>query len=400
MLPFRTLDTLDVSGRRVLLRADLNVPLKAGKVTDASRVTEVVPTIQELLKKASSVIVTSHLGRPDGKVVPEMSLKPVVDLLASALAPIKVHFVADWADGAVEQAASKLGKGEVLVLENLRFLAGEEKNDPVLAKRLAGLADVYVDDAFSCAHRAHASIEAVARLLPSAAGRLMEKELAALTEALDCPKRPVTAIVGGNKISTKLALLENLITKVDTLAIAGAMANTFLLAEGGHIGKSLAEVDMLETARRVRARATERGCHILLPTDAVAAPALAADQPTKIVAADAIPDDLMALDIGPKSVAAMIALIRNSHTLVWNGPLGAFETKPFNAGTNAVASAVAAQTEAGSLLSVAGGGDTMSALVGAHVRERFSYVSLAGGAFLEWLEGVELPGVAVLRTAA
>ena len=400
MLPFRTLDTLDVSGRRVLLRADLNVPLKAGKVTDASRVTEVVPTIQELLKKASSVIVTSHLGRPDGKVVPEMSLKPVVDLLASALAPIKVHFVADWADGAVEQAASKLGKGEVLVLENLRFLAGEEKNDPVLAKRLAGLADVYVDDAFSCAHRAHASIEAVARLLPSAAGRLMEKELAALTEALDCPKRPVTAIVGGNKISTKLALLENLITKVDTLAIAGAMANTFLLAEGGHIRKSLAEVDMLETARRVRARATERGCHILLPTDAVAAPALAADQPTKIVAADAIPDDLMALDIGPKSVAAMIALIRNSHTLVWNGPLGAFETKPFNAGTNAVASAVAAQTEAGSLLSVAGGGDTMSALVGAHVRERFSYVSLAGGAFLEWLEGVELPGVAVLRTAA
>jgi phosphoglycerate kinase len=384
----------------VLLRADLNVPLKAGQVTDASRVTEVVPTIRELLQKAGSVIVTSHLGRPDGKVVPEMSLKPVVDLLASALAPIKVRFVDSWADGAVEQAAAKLGKGEVLVLENLRFLPGEEQNDPALAKRLASLADVYIDDAFSCAHRAHASIEAVARLLPSAAGRLMEKELAALTEALDRPRRPVTAVVGGNKISTKLALLENLITKVDTLAIAGAMANTFLLAEGGRIGKSMAEADMLDTARRVRARATELGCHILLPSDAVVAAKLATDQPTKIVAADEIPDDMMALDIGPKSVAAMIALIRNSHTLLWNGPLGAFETKPFNAGTNAVASAVAAQTDAGSLLSVAGGGDTMSALVGAHVRERFSYVSLAGGAFLEWLEGVELPGVAVLRMAA
>ena len=399
MLPFRTLDTLDVSGRRVLLRADLNVPLKGGKILDTSRVREVVPTIQELLKKARGVIVMSHLGRPDGKAVPDLSLKPIVDVLASELAPIKVRFVADWSEGTVEKAASDLGQGEVLVLENLRFLPGEEENDAELAKRLAGLADVYVDDAFSCAHRAHASIEAVARLMPAAAGRLMEKELAALTEALDHPKRPVTAIVGGNKISTKLALLENLITKVDTLAIAGAMANTFLLAEGGHIGKSLVEADMLDTARRVRSRATELGCHILLPADAVAAAKLAPDQITKIVAANAIPDDLMALDIGPKSVAAMIALVRNSHTLVWNGPLGAFETKPFDAGTHAVAQAVAASTEAGTLLSVAGGGDTMSALVGAHVRERFSYVSLAGGAFLEWLEGVELPGVAVLRAA-
>ncbi len=397
MLPFQTLDTLDVSNRRVLLRADLNVPLKGGKITDASRIEEVVPTIQELLKKASGVIVVSHLGRPDGKVVPEMSLKPVVDALAAQLGSVKVRFAPDWSDGTPETAAAALGKGEVLVLENIRYLPGEEKNDPALAQRLAGLADLYVDDAFSCAHRAHASIEAVARLMPAAAGRLMEKELAALTEALDHPKRPVTAIVGGNKISTKLSLLENLMTKVDTLAIAGAMANTFLLADGGRVGKSLVEADMLDTARRVRASAQDRGCHILLPTDVVVAAKFAADQPTKIVAADAVPDDMMALDIGPKSVAAMIALIRNSHTVLWNGPLGAFETKPFNAGTNAVAAAVAAQTEAGMLLSVAGGGDTMSALVGAHVRERFSYVSLAGGAFLEWLEGVELPGVAVLR---
>jgi phosphoglycerate kinase len=398
MLPFQTLDTLDVSNRRVLLRADLNVPIKGGKVTDASRIEEVVPTIQELLNKASGVIVVSHLGRPDGKVVPEMSLKPVVDRLAAELDPVKVNFVPDWNDGNAEKAASSLARGEVLVLENIRYLPGEEKNDPVLAKRLAGLADVYVDDAFSCAHRAHASIEAVARLLPAAAGRLMEKELAALTNALDNPQRPVTAIVGGNKISTKLSVLENLIKKVNTLAIGGAMANTFILAEGGHVGKSLAEGDMLETARRVRAVAKEIGCEIVLPVDAVVASALAPNQKTSVAQADAIPADQMALDVGPKTVARFTEIVKASKTVVWNGPLGAFETKPFDAGTNAVASAAAEATEAGKLLSVAGGGDTMAAMVGAGVRDRLSYVSLAGGAFLEWLEGLELPGVAVLRT--
>jgi phosphoglycerate kinase len=397
MLPFQTLDTIDVTNRRVLLRADLNVPLKAGKVTDASRIEEVVPTIQELLKKASGVIVVSHLGRPDGKVVPDMSLKPVVDRLASALGPVKVNFAPDWNDGTAERAASALPKGEVLVLENIRYLPGEEKNDLALAKRLAGLADIYIDDAFSCAHRAHASIEAVARLLPAAAGRLMEKELAALTNALDNPKRPVLAIVGGNKISTKLSVLENLIKKVDTLAIGGAMANTFILAEGGHVGKSLAEGDMLETARRVRAVAKEVGCEIVLPVDAVVAPALAPDQKTLVAQADAIPADQMALDVGPKTISNIAALVGKSKTVVWNGPLGAFETKPFDAATNAVANAVAEATEAGKLLSVAGGGDTMAAMVGAGVRDRLSYVSLAGGAFLEWLEGLELPGVAVLR---
>jgi phosphoglycerate kinase len=397
MLPFQTLDTLDVTNRRVLLRADLNVPIKGGKVSDASRIEEVVPTIQELLKKASGVIVVSHLGRPDGKVVPEMSLKPVVERLAAELGSVKITFVSDWNDGTAEKAAASLGKGEVLVLENIRYLPGEEKNDPVLAKRLAGLADVYVDDAFSCAHRAHASIEAVARLLPAAAGRLMEKELAALTNALDNPRRPVTAIVGGNKISTKLSVLENLIKRVDTLAIGGAMANTFIMAEGGHIGKSLAEGDMLETARRVHAIAKEVGCEIVLPLDAVVASALAPDQKTSVAQADAIPADQMALDVGPKTVARFAEIVKASKTIVWNGPLGAFETKPFDAGTNAVAKAVAEATEAGELLSVAGGGDTMSAMIGAGVRDRFSYVSLAGGAFLEWLEGLELPGVAVLR---
>jgi len=398
MLPFQTLDTIDVTNRRVLLRADLNVPLKGGKVSDASRIEEVVPTIRELLQKASGVVVVSHLGRPDGKVVPDMSLKPVVDRLAAELGSVKVNFAPDWSDGTPEKAAASLPKGEVLVLENIRYLPGEEKNDPALAKRLSGLAEVYVDDAFSCAHRAHASIEAVARLLPSAAGRLMEKELAALTDALDNPKRPVTAIVGGNKISTKLSVLENLITKVNTLAIGGAMANTFILAEGGHVGKSLAEGDMLETARLVHARAAEVGCEIVLPIDVVVAPALAPDQKTTIAPADAMPADQMALDVGPKTIAKFAEIIAKSHTVVWNGPLGAFETKPFDAGTNAVAKAVAEATEAGKLLSVAGGGDTMAAMVGAGVRDRFSYISLAGGAFLEWLEGLELPGVAVLRT--
>ena len=397
MLPFRTLDSLDFTGRRVLLRADLNVPLRDGAVADASRIVEVVPTIRELLSKASSVIVVSHLGRPDGRVVPKLSLAPVHQVLAAQLAPVPVHFVADWSDGVPEAAAAALQPGQVLLLENLRFLPDEEENAPALARRLASLADIYVNDAFSCSHRAHASVEAVARLLPACAGRLMEKELAALTNALESPKRPVMAIIGGNKISTKLSVLEHLITKVNRMAIGGAMANTFLLAAGGHIGKSLAENNMIDTARRVQALAKEAGCEIVLPVDAVAAPELAPGQATIVVPADAIPEQQMALDIGPESVRRLAELVRGARTVLWNGPLGAFEVKPFDAATNAVAEAVAKATEAGSVLSVAGGGDTMSALVGAGVRDRFSYVSLAGGAFLEWLEGRELPGVAVLR---
>jgi phosphoglycerate kinase len=395
---FRTLDTLPYQGRRVLLRADLNVPLKGGKVTDTARIDEVVPTIRELLKNADGVVVVSHLGRPDGKVVPDLSLAPIHAVLEKELSPTPVKFVADWDAGHAEDAAKSLKAGEVLLLQNLRFLPGEEANDPNLAKRLAGLADVYVDDAFSCAHRAHASIEAVAKLLPAAAGRLMEKELAALTYALEDPKRPVTAVVGGNKISTKLAVLENLIKKVDNLVIGGAMANTFLLAEGGQMGKSLCENDMLETARRIHATAAELGCKIVLPIDAVAAPKLAPDQPTVVVPAGAIPAEQMALDVGPKSVELIKEIVRNSKTVLWNGPLGAFETKPFEAGTQAVAEAVAQATEKNGLLSVAGGGDTAAAMAQVGVKDRLTYVSLAGGAFLEWLEGIELPGVAVLRS--
>jgi phosphoglycerate kinase len=397
MLPFRTLDSLDFTGRRVLLRADLNVPLKDGAVSDASRIVEVVPTIRELLNKASCVVVVSHLGRPDGKVVPKLSLAPIHKVLAKELAPIQVRFVESWAEGVPEAAAAALAAGEVVLLENLRFLPEEEDNDQAFARRLASLADIYVDDAFSCAHRAHASVEAVARLLPACAGRLMEKELAALTDALEVPKRPVLAVVGGNKISTKLGVLEHLIARVNRMAIGGAMANTFILAQGGHIGKSLAENDMLETARRVLALAASAGCEIVLPVDAVAAPALAPNQPMQVVPADSVPEGLMALDVGPETVKRMAEMVRSSHTVLWNGPLGAFEIKPFDAGTNALAEEVAKATQAGSLLSVAGGGDTMSALIGAGVRDRFSYISLAGGAFLEWLEGRELPGVAVLR---
>ncbi len=397
MASFRTLDTLEYNGRRVLLRADLNVPLKGGKVTDTARIDEVVPTLRELLKSSGGVVVASHLGRPDGKVVPDLSLAPIHAALEKALSKT-VKFVPDWDAGHAEAAASSLKQGEVVLLQNLRFLPGEESNDPNLAKRLAGLADVYVDDAFSCAHRAHASIEAVARLLPAAAGRLMEKELAALTDALEDPKRPVTAVVGGNKVSTKLAVLENLIKKVDNLVIGGAMANTFLLAEGGQMGKSLCENDMLETARRIHATAAELGCKIVLPIDAVAAPKLAADQPTVVVPAGAIPAEQMALDVGPKSVELINGMVRNSKTVLWNGPLGAFETKPFDAGTKAVAEAVAQATEKNGLLSVAGGGDTAAAMAQVGVKDRLTYVSLAGGAFLEWIEGIELPGVAVLRS--
>ncbi|MBT7953785.1 MAG: phosphoglycerate kinase [Rhodospirillaceae bacterium] len=387
MSSFRTLDDLDLAGKRVLLRVDMNVPMRDGVVTDPARIEKIVPTITEILAAGAGIVLASHFGRPKGKVVPEMSLEPLAKILSSYL-DTDVLFSADGAHVAQP--------GEVVLLENLRFNAGEEGNDPDFAESLAAHGDIYVNDAFSCAHRAHASIDGVARLLPAAAGRLMQQELEALGNALENPAHPVAALVGGNKISTKLGVLENLITKVDHLIVGGAMANTFLFAAGIAVGKSLCEEDMAATAKTIIAKAKATGCEIHLPVDAVVAGALAAGTDTATVAIDAVPEDQMILDVGPETAAAISALLDNCKTLVWNGPLGAFEFEPFDQGTNAAAQAAAKLTQAGTLLSVAGGGDTMAALANAGVSETFSYISSAGGAFLEWLEGKTLPGIAVL----
>ncbi len=395
-MPFRTLDNVDVAGKRVLLRADLNVPVRDGKITDLTRIDRLSPTIRELSGKGAKVIVCSHFDRPKGKRVPEMSLAPMAAALGEVLGQ-HVRFVEDCTGVMAEQAAELLKPGGVLVLENTRFHAGEEKNDPAFAAALAKLADIYVNDAFSAAHRAHASTEAVAHLIPAYAGRLMQAELEALDAALGSPVRPVAAIVGGAKVSTKLELLGNLVGKVNVLIIGGAMANTFLAAQGKSVGKSLQEADMHDTARTILAQAAAAGCQVVLPTDAVVAREFKANAPTETVSVDAIPADAMMLDIGPASVAALIALLPSLKTLVWNGPLGAFEIPPFDAATVALAHAVAAATQSGALRSVAGGGDTVSALRHAGVIDKLSYVSSAGGAFLEWLEGKTLPGVAALE---
>ncbi len=395
-MSYRTLDGLDVAGKRVLLRADLNVPVRDGKITDLTRIERLSPTIRELADKGAKVIVCSHFDRPKGKRVPEMSLAPMADALAHVLGK-PVAFADDCIGPPAAEAVAKLANGDVLVLENTRFHAGEEKNDPELAKALAANADIFVNDAFSAAHRAHASTEGVAHLLPAYAGRLMQRELEALTAALGKPVRPVMAIVGGSKVSTKLDLLGNLVTKVDFLVIGGAMANTFLAAEGISVGKSLQEAEMHATALEIVAKAKAAGCEIVLPVDAVTATEFRADPPIKIVDVHAIPDDAMMLDVGPKTVAALIAKLATVKTLVWNGPLGAFEITPFDAATVALAEAVAGLTQNGSLLSVAGGGDTVSALRHAGVSEKMTYVSSAGGAFLEWMEGKTLPGVAALE---
>ena len=396
-MSFRTLDGLDVAGRRVLLRADLNVPLRDGKITDRSRIERLSPTIRELSQKGAKVIVCSHFDRPKGKRIPEMSLAPLVPALAEALGR-KVYFVEDCIGTAAEQAVERLNDGDVVVLENTRFHAEEEKNDPAFAASLARLADVYVDDAFSTAHRAHASTEGVAKLLPSYAGRLMQAELEALEAALGNPARPVAAIVGGAKVSTKLELLGNLIGRVDVLIVVGAMANTFLAAQGLGVGTSLQEAEMRATAGDILARAQHEGCELVLPVDAVVAAALKPDVATRTVSVSDVPADMMILDVGPRTVSALIARLDELKTLVWNGPLGAFETPPFDAGTAAFAKAVADATAAGRLRSVVGGGDTVAALRQAGVVDRMSYVSTAGGAFLEWMEGKTLPGVAVLET--
>jgi phosphoglycerate kinase len=395
-MPFRTLDTVDVSGKRVLLRADLNVPVRDGKITDLTRIERLSPTIRELVGKQAKVIVCSHFDRPKGKRVPDMSLAPMAAALAEVLGQ-HVRFVEDCVGVMAEQAVELLKPGGVLVLENTRFHAGEEKNDPDFAKGLAKLADIFVNDAFSAAHRAHASTEGVAHLIPSYAGRLMQAELEALDAALGNPQRPVAAIVGGAKVSTKLELLGNLVAKVDVLVIGGAMANTFLAAQGKAMGKSLQEAEMHGTAREILAQAAKAGCKVMLPVDAVVAAEFKPNPPTQTVSVDAVPDGMMILDVGPASTKTLIDLLPTLKTLVWNGPLGAFETPPFDTSTVALAKAVAEATQAGKLRSVAGGGDTVSALRHAGVIDKMSYVSTAGGAFLEWLEGKVLPGVAALE---
>ncbi|MBL6935756.1 MAG: phosphoglycerate kinase [Alphaproteobacteria bacterium] len=395
MAEFKTLDDLEVSGKRVLVRADLNVPMKDGAVSNATRIERLVPTLSELAGKGARVIVASHFGRPKGKKVAEMSLKPLAGPLGEALGKT-VAFAEDCIGEAAAQTVDSVEPSSFALLENLRFHAGEEANDPDFASQLAANADLYVNDAFSCAHRAHASTHAVAELIPACAGRLMEAELSALAGALEDPQHPAAAIVGGAKISTKLDLLGNLCQRLDVLAIGGAMANTFLHAQGMNVGKSLCEHDMAETARAILGTAQEAGCEIVLPVDAVVADELAPGVATHTVDIKNVPAEAMILDIGPQSAAQLAERLEGCKSLVWNGPLGAFETPPFDAGTNTVAVAAAGLTRAGKLVSVAGGGDTVAALSNAGVEKDFTYISTAGGAFLEWLEGKELPGVAAL----
>ena len=392
---FRTLDQADVKNKRVLVRVDLNVPMENGKVTDATRIERVVPTIAEIAKKGGRVILLAHLGRPKGRD-PKESLKPVAQELARVLKH-PVAFADDCIGEAAEKAVAAMKDGDVLLLENTRFHKEEEKNDPAFVEKLARLGDLFVNDAFSAAHRAHASTEGLAHKLPAYAGRSMQAELDALTKALEAPQRPVIALVGGAKVSTKLELLENLISKVEALVIGGAMANTFLHAQGVNVQKSLAEKDMAETARRILAKAVDANCAIILPVDAIIAFHFKANAPSHAYGLDAVPADGMVLDVGPQSMERIKGAIDEAATLVWNGPLGAFEMPPFDQGTVTIARYAAERTKAGKLVSVAGGGDTVAALNAAGVTERMTYVSTAGGAFLEWLEGRKLPGVEALR---
>ena len=398
MAPYRTLDDIEVRGKRVLVRLDLNVPVKDGKVTDSTRIERQAPTLRELSEKGARVVVLSHFDRPKGKVVPSMSLKPVVAPLSAALGR-PVAFAEDCIGDKAKSAVATLRDGDVLLLENTRFHAGEEKDDPGFAKEVAALGVIFVNDAFSAAHRAHATTYGLAKLLPFAAGRSMQAELEHLAKALTKPARPLMAVVGGAKISTKIALLENLLAKVDVLVIGGAMANTFLAARGKPIGKSLTEPDQMDTAKNILAAAAASGAALVLPEDVVAAKEFKANAAHRAVSVDHVADDEMILDAGPKTIEGVRRRLQNVATLVWNGPVGAFETPPFGAGTLAMAKAAAEQTKAGKLLSVAGGGDTVAALAAAGVEDDFTYVSTAGGAFLEWLEGKDLPGVSALNIA-
>lgn len=398
MATFRTIDDLNLAGRTVLVRGDLNVPVKDGRVTDTTRIDRLVPTLKELASKGAKVVLLSHFGRPKGGPDTANSLRIVLPTLEAALGAA-VAFGEDCVGPKARLAVSAVERGGVVLLENLRFHAGEEKNDPAFVAALAELGDIYINDAFSCAHRAHASTEGLARVLPCAAGRLMQAELEALGRALESPQRPVAAVVGGAKISTKLELLGNLVRRVDRLVLGGGMANTFLYAQGVDIGKSLCEKDMAGQARDIAAVAAASGCMLILPKDGVVAREFKAGAASEIVDISSLPADGMMLDVGPDSVKHIVAELATCKTVVWNGPLGAFEIAPFDAGTNAVAREAAALTRAGTILSVAGGGDTVAALVHAGVERDFSYVSTAGGAFLEWLEGKDLPGVAALKRA-
>jgi phosphoglycerate kinase len=399
MAAFRTIAGVDFKGKRVLLRVDLNVPVQDGKVTDATRIERVVPTIREIIKAGGKAILISHFGRPKGKVDKAFSLEQVVPAVAHATGH-RVGFIdTDWTN--VQQAGEAIDDapdGSILVLENTRFHPGEEQNDPSLAQRMSSLGDIYVNDAFSAAHRAHASTEGIAHLLPSAAGLAMQAELEALEAGLGKPRKPVIAVVGGAKVSTKIELLENLVTKVDALVIGGAMANTFLLAEGIAIGKSLAEHDMDDQVNTILGKAEKANCAIIVPVDAVVAWHFAANAPHQNYGLDAMDPEGMILDIGRQSRERIKGAVDEAGTVVWNGPLGAFETTPFDEGTTEIAKYVAARTKAGKLVSVAGGGDTVSALAHAGVKDDFTYVSTAGGAFLEWMEGKVLPGVKALMT--
>lgn len=396
MSTFKTIDDLDVAGKRVLVRADLNVPMADGKPSDTTRIDRSAQTIKDLTAKGAKVIILSHFGRPKGQVVPEMTLKPVADAMASALG-CDVTFATDTIGDSAKAVIAAMNDGDVAMLENVRFHAEETENDDGFASTLAALGDVYVNDAFSTAHRAHASTEALARKLPAAAGRLMQAELEALGGALGTPQKPVAAVVGGAKVSTKMEVLGNLAKKVDMIIIGGGMANTFLFANGHDVGNSLCEKDMADEARKIVADAAASGCEIVLPVDVVVSAEFAANADNKAVGLDDIPADMMALDIGPKSIADVEQRLEGCKTLVWNGPFGAFEIEPFDKGTNAAAQAAARLTKAGSLLSVAGGGDTVAALAQAGAADDFTYISTAGGAFLEWIEGKVLPGVAALE---
>ncbi|MCA0369425.1 MAG: phosphoglycerate kinase [Proteobacteria bacterium] len=399
-MTFRTLDDAkDLAGKTALVRVDFNVPMEGGKVTDDTRLRVAVPTIQRLRDAGAKVVLLAHFDRPKGQRVPSMSLKPVVEPLENVLgAPVR--FADDCIGGPAVEAIRDLDAGGVLLLENVRFHAAEEANDPVFAQKLADLGDLYVNDAFSAAHRAHASTEGIAHHIPAYAGESMRRELEALDAALGKPQKPVIGIVGGSKVSTKLDLLKNLVGKLDRLAIGGGMANTFLFAQGIAVGKSLCEKDLAPTALEILEKARAARCKVLLPVDVMAADEFKANAPHVVVDADACPDDRMILDVGPKSIALYRQELAECSTVVWNGPLGAFEIKPFDTGTVAIAQEVARLTGTGKLLSVAGGGDTVAALAAAGVEEKFSYVSTAGGAFLEWMEGKVLPGVAALIRAA
>jgi phosphoglycerate kinase len=396
MSGFRTLDDADVKGKRVLLRVDLNVPMDNGRVSDTTRLQRIAKTIIELSEKGGKVIILAHFGRPKGPD-PKESLKPVAIALGYVLLR-HVEFAPDCIGDVAQKAVAAMKDGEILCLENTRFHPGEEKNDPAFVAELARLGDIWVNDAFSCAHRAHASTEGLGHVLPAYAGRTMEAELDALSKALEAPNHPVIAIVGGSKVSTKIDLLENLVDKVDALVIGGGMANTFLHAQGINVGKSLCEKDLAPTAQRILDKAERANCAIILPVDAIVAYHFEANAPSHAYGLDAIPHDGMILDVGPLSIERINAAIDDAATLVWNGPVGAFEMAPFDRGTVQAAKHAAARTRAGKLISVAGGGDTVAALNHAGVGKDFTYVSTAGGAFLEWMEGKPLPGVEVLRT--